>query len=311
MSELISQFHFIRPAWLLAIVPAFLIWWFLRKSSDPRRSLADDIAPHLLDRLVSQPKNRPKLRPAHLLLPIWIIGAIAASGPAFEKEASPFAEDASALMIVVKMSESMLSEDLQPTRLERVRLKVHDLLKMREGSATGLVAYSGSAHLVMPPTVDGGVVEHMLESLDPKIMPKEGDALDEAMRLADKRIEMNDAPGSILVITDSIEPALASKLESWRQNSQTVVQFFVPIAFDTPLESTGVQSIATAIGANLEQLSVEDSDIKAINRRADSSIVKASGNQSQRWRDDGYWLLPLVAIGLAFWSRRGWSVSPT
>lgn len=311
MSEWLNNFHFIRPLWLLAIIPAILIWWVLRKSSDPRRSLADDIAPHLLDRLVSQPKNRPKLRPTNLLLPIWIIGAIAASGPAFQKEDSPFAEDTSTLIIVVKMSESMNSDDLQPTRLERVRLKIHDLLKLREGSTTGLITYSGSAHLVMPPTVDGGVIEHMFESLDPAIMPKEGDVLDEALQLADQRIAMNETPGSILVITDSIEANTATKLPKWREDSKTVVQFFVPIASDTPIDTTGVKEAADGIGASLEQLAIEDNDIKSINRRAESSIVKSSGNQSQRWRDDGYWLVPLVALGMAFWSRRGWSVSPS
>lgn len=310
MSEWINAFHFIRPAWLLANVPAVLIWWLLRRSSDPRRSMQNDIAPHLLDRLVSKPKNRPKLRPANLLLPIWILGAISMAGPSIEKEASPFAEDKSALMIVVKMSESMLSDDLQPTRLERVRLKVHDLLKLREGSAIGLIAYSGSAHLVMPPTSDGGVIEQMFESLDPKIMPKEGDTLDEALRLADRRIELSEAPGSILVITDSVEPAVVSGLELWRDSSQTGVQFYVPVASDTPIESTGVARAATSIDASLEQLAVEDGDIAAIHRRAENSMVKASGNQSRRWRDDGYWLLPLVAIGMAFWCRRGWSISP-
>ncbi|MDG1873831.1 MAG: VWA domain-containing protein [Mariniblastus sp.] len=310
MSEFIQSFHFIRPAFLLAFIPAFAIWWLLQKSSDPRRSMLGDIAPHLLDRLVVRPKNRPKLRPLNLLLPVWLLGTIAAAGPSYQLETSPFAEDKSILMIVVKISESMLSEDLQPTRLERVRLKVHDLLEMREGAATGLVAYSGSAHLVMPPTVDGGVIEHMLESLDPQIMPREGDALDQAVSLADQRIERNETPGSILVITDSIEPAAASGLEAWREKSKTVVQFLVPIASDTPLESTLVEPAAAKIRAPVQPITIDDSDISTLNRRADSSIVMASGNQTQRWRDDGYWLIPLIVIGMAFWSRRGWSVAP-
>ena len=71
----------------------------------------------------------------------------------------------------------MRANDLQPTRLDRARFKVLDLIEQRSGSSTALIAYAGSAHILMPPTKDLNVVKPFLESLDPAIMPEPGAAL--------------------------------------------------------------------------------------------------------------------------------------
>ena len=59
----------------------------------------------------------------------------------------------------------MTTPDLAPTRLDRARQKIADLLKLRDGMPAGLVAYSGSAHLVLPPTPDRDVVIGMSDGL--------------------------------------------------------------------------------------------------------------------------------------------------
>jgi Ca-activated chloride channel family protein len=78
------------------------------------------------------------------------------------------------LVIAIEVSDSMRSNDLQPTRLDRARFKVMDLVAARTGSRTALIAYAGSAHIVVPPSTDSEVLQPFLESLDPVIMPSPG-----------------------------------------------------------------------------------------------------------------------------------------
>ena len=63
--------------------------------------------------------------------------------------------------------------------------KIKDLLAERAGAKTALIAYSGTAHIVMPATTDGGIIDTFAQSLDPKIMPSDGDVAADALRLAD------------------------------------------------------------------------------------------------------------------------------
>ncbi|MGC6505232.1 MAG: vWA domain-containing protein, partial [Coraliomargaritaceae bacterium] len=97
----------------------------------------------------------------------------------------------------------MLATDLPPTRLERARIKIAELLKERAAAPTGLIAYSGSAHLVLPLTRDDRLLQTMAASLHPDIMPTEGDDLAGAIRLAEAQFKKSGISGSILVLTDN------------------------------------------------------------------------------------------------------------
>jgi hypothetical protein len=106
----------------------------------------------------------------------------------------------------------MEAADVQPTRLARAKHKLRDLLEARKGLSTGLIAYSGSAHLVMPLTRDERIVSAMVEDLTPELMPADGDALAEALQLADSVLERAGVPGSVVVMTDAVAPAQAENI---------------------------------------------------------------------------------------------------
>jgi Ca-activated chloride channel family protein len=238
-----------------------------------------------------------------------VVAILSLAGPSFRQQPSPFAEDKSQLMLIVKVTPSMLTEDLQPSRLERVRTKVHDLLEIREGAETGLIAYSGSAHLVMPATADREVINHMLESLDPKIMPAEGDALSSALQIAADQLNEQDKPGSILVVADGVQGTELTAIEAWRKVNPINVQFLVPLRDAAALQRSGVPEAAGALGSTVWQVTPDTQDITSIARRADRSIVAVTNDESVQWRDDGYLLVPILAIGVLLWCRRGWSIN--
>lgn len=308
MTDFLINFHFLRPAWLLAILPVGLIWWFLFRGRDPRIGLADNIAPHLLEKLIAVPADRPAIRPTMMLLPMALLAIVCLAGPSFRRSPSPFAEDKSHLMLVVKMTPSMSTQDLQPSRLERARTKISDLLQLRQGAATGLIAYAGSAHLVMPATADGEVIDHMLEALDPAIMPAEGDALADALELATRAAKKEITPGSILVVADSIDASQANKIRNWRESNKTTVQILVPLRDDAAVQRSGIPQAADSMQAKYQRVTPDDQDINSLVKRADQAIVSAESGEATQWRDEGYLLVPFLVLGVLLWSRRGWSV---
>jgi Ca-activated chloride channel homolog len=297
-----GDFHFLRPAWFLALVPVALLAWGIRRREDGGRPWHGIVDPHLLPYLLSGQGKRARFGPLELLALGWCVAIVALAGPTWRREPAPFAEDTAALAIVVKVAPSMRTEDVQPDRLTRSVEKIRDLLARRRGAKTALVAYAGSAHVVMPPTTDEGIIDTFAMALDPKIMPQDGDVAAVALRLADQTLADAGA-GSILWITDSIAPEQAQALAAWRKASETPVRLLAPL-----LGGAELSALRGAADAELVQLTPDDADVRQLARAAKFSTA-ATGERSDRWRESGYWLTPLLALlGLPFF-RRGWMVS--
>ena len=111
-----------------------------------RRQMAADHDPALLRHLLVGDDSASRVTPNGLLFAGWIIGSIAVAGPVWQRRPSPFADTPPTVVAVLKVATSMTATDLAPTRLDRARQKLSDLLALREGAATGLIAYAGSTH---------------------------------------------------------------------------------------------------------------------------------------------------------------------
>ena len=96
------------------------------------------------------------------------------AGPSWERRSSPFTEDEAALVIALDVSGSMDQEDVQPSRLERAKQKIHDLLKSRGGARTGLIVFAGTAHTVIPLSNDPEIIRNFLDAIETAIMPRPG-----------------------------------------------------------------------------------------------------------------------------------------
>jgi len=180
------------------------------------------------------------------------------------------------------------------------------LLQQRKGTSTGLVVYSGSAHLVMPLTRDDRIVSVMVEDLTPELMPADGDALVAALKLAEGMLEQAGVPGSLLVMADNVAPSQVERLSTAGIN--VPVQFLALSAPSAPIDA-GMEDAASALGAAVTRISVDEKDVEQIAQRAQSSFKAVAGMSSgERWRDAGYALLPLIALLSLMWSRKGWLV---
>jgi Ca-activated chloride channel homolog len=159
------EFHFLRSLWLLAILPVVAVVLLVVRRQRPETQWAEVIAPNLLKHLLVEPARRWYVNPVYLIAAGLVISIIALAGPAWRRELPPFVEDKAPLMIALSVAPSMSERDVPPSRLERAKQKVRDMLAARAGSRTGLIAFSGTAHLVMPMTDDRAVIEPFLAAL--------------------------------------------------------------------------------------------------------------------------------------------------
>jgi Ca-activated chloride channel family protein len=311
-------FHFLRPAWLLLLLPAGLVTWSILQRQDPMRSWQTVIAPGLLEHLaIQKDERRSPLRPVFVLAAAWLFGILALAGPSWEKEPTPFTEDLAALFIVLKVTPGMLAEDIQPNRLKRSVQKISDLLALRPGTKTGLVAYAGSAHLVMPLTSDPEIIAFFASELTPDVMPVPGDDPVQAVELAQRRLLASGLPGSVVLVADAIDPASLAGLAGIRKAGGVDVHVLavaggpevVPPAGSPPapaLDENTMRKAANAGGGALVLVTPDDSDVRRLSAQIEHSIAAAPAQEGERWKDAGYYLLlGLFMLILAFFRRGG------
>ncbi len=302
---MITDFHFLRPWWWLALLPALLLVWGIHRRSSAGFPWRGIVADHLVAYLVRGAQAKHRNGPVVVLLAGAITAVVVLAGPSWRREPSPFADDVAALAIVIKVTPSMETEDIAPSRLARSVQKVQDLLARRGGAKTALIAYSGTAHVVMPATTDAGIINSFAAALEPGIMPEDGDAAAAALKLADKTLT-DAGGGSILWITDGVSPDEVAAVSAWRSTTRTPVRLLAPVSGEQELGT--LRSSAESDRADLIQLSADDSDIDQLARASRFGSVSGSGEDA-RWRDSGYALVPLLALLMLPFFRKGWMPS--
>ncbi|MBW1645752.1 MAG: VWA domain-containing protein, partial [Deltaproteobacteria bacterium] len=231
----------------------------------------------------------------------------------------PGADNETALVVAVKVAPDMLARDIQPSRLERATEKIHDLLRRRPGTKTALIAYSGSAHLALPLTVDPRIIDFFSQALSPAVMPRPGDAPAAALALGASLLRQAAIPGAILLVTDYISAGQLAALRAFREKSTVAVHIYV-FAADRgvalaaaspaapPLDRRSLRRAAAALGASLTVVSPDDRDVRRLAGRLEKSLAAARRQRGGRWRDEGCWLLPLLLVPGILFFRRGWVV---
>lgn len=319
VQDLFGSFHFLRPEWLWALLPIAFIALLLARQQSAAVRWRRVIARHLLEHLIVRPRRRGRLQPVHLLTVALALATIGAAGPSWRQEPSPFTEDTAPLVIALDLSPSMLVQDVQPSRLERAKQKLRDLLPERKGARTSLLAYAGTVHTVLPLTDDPRVLESFVTALDPSVMPREGKNPAAALDLAAAMLEAEPAPGTVLLLTDGIPRGEVQRFAEHGAGSrdQVVVWAIATEAGGIPpdggelhaLDPAGLETLARETGASIQRVTVDDTDVERVLRRIETHLSAARLEEDEgRWRDEGWWLTWPVALVVLVWFRRGWLV---
>lgn len=291
MSGLLGNFHFIRPLSLWLAPLAVALWWAWQRRADPLGGWREQMDPALLDALVVG-RTSGRSGSAGWLLVAWLVAILALASPTWQLEPSPFGDDASPVLILLKADASMDRPDPAPSRIERTRLKITDLAALRKGQPLGLIAYAGSAHLVLPPTRDTAAVARMAMEISPAIMPRSGDRLDLAVKLAAKTLAGKSA--TLVVMADSVQGDPAALTEAVRASGLRVI--FLAINTPESEEAASLQQAARATGATVQLLTADETDVKNLVRLAAHAPVARADEIGNRWQETGWFLVPIVAL---------------
>ena len=119
--------------------------------------------------MVGKPRGG-RLLPIDGVALVLALACLGAAGPTWSRVPDPFVAQTAPLVIALKVTPSMENRDVAPSRLERSRQKIRDLLALRTGARSALIAYAGTAHSVVPMTEDPNVLLPYLEGLDTLIL---------------------------------------------------------------------------------------------------------------------------------------------
>jgi Ca-activated chloride channel homolog len=327
MLESLQQFHFLRPWWFLALIPAAWLVWQLTRTQAQGDHWTRLIAPHLLPFLLDGKGAEEKNRVGWLLAPI-VVAVVALAGPTWHKLPNPVEKNTSALVVLWDMSPSMLAQDIRPSRLERSRLKLIDLLKTRKDGLTALIAYSGEAYVVTPLTEDVQTIINLLPSLAPTTLPSVGSNPEMALSEAKKLLKAgNFNHGDILFLTDGIDSKAFDNLDEQLNNSKDRITLWgigseegapIPLPRGGFLQTGKDLVIAKLNSSELKRFAeqhngyyvpaqADDGDIKFLSQllaRTDQTQIQSDKTFDQ-WVESGQYL-SLALLPLCLWLfRRG------
>ncbi|MGI2186473.1 VWA domain-containing protein [Shewanella oncorhynchi] len=319
--------HFIRPEWLLALVPLALALLSLWRQHESHSAWNRYIAPHLAKVLVTQ-GNKKSRRPLHLLAFTWLIATLALAGPAVNKQSLPVFAAEQGRVLVMDMSVSMFATDLAPNRLTQAKFRATDLLRNLKEGETGLVAFAGDAFTISPLTRDTGTLLNLLPTLSPEIMPVRGSNLAAGLTQAKTLLAQGGhIRGDIILMTDGITASQFDEANSALNGTQyrlAVVAFGTsqgaPIRLpDGQLQrdSSNEVVVASTDFALLQKLAVNNKGVLIQNRTdgndlaqlqqwlSDAGDAKATDLDGETWQDLGPYLALLLLLPALFSFRQG------
>lgn len=169
--------------YVLAVLGALLllVWWAQRHRAALVRRIGD---PDLVRRLSLA--ALPRMRIVRLAL--WFVGVclliLALARPQWGSDIEIVEQRGVQVMVALDISDSMLAQDLKPTRLDRAKLEISDLISKLEGDEFGMVLFSGASFVQFPVTADYSTARTFLDYAGPDAISRQGTAIAEAIDTA-------------------------------------------------------------------------------------------------------------------------------
>jgi len=326
-----AEFQFLRPLWLLALLPyAALLWWCVRRRGQLSvwHKLCDPaLAPYVIEHR-ALPATRRSLA---ILALAGVIALSALAGPVWERLPVPVFRHDSALVVALDLSASMHATDVKPSRLERAKFAITDLLRTRRDGQTALIVFAAHSFVVTPLTADRATVSAHLATLDPALMPVQGSDPARAIELAADLLRQAGLPGGhVLLLTDEAASGTLERVVARARALGVRVSILglgsaegapIPDADGGFIKSSGGEIVlarldeaalarsAAATGGLYLSATAGDSEFARLTRYLEDDRAARTQAMDEltanRWREFGPWLvlplLPLAAVAF----RRG------
>lgn len=222
---------------LLFVVVYVMAFFFSEKKSKSRLVQFFGVqVTRYLSRSVSITKRRLQLTLQALGL-IFIIVALAR--PQAGESQQEIKSEGVELLVLADVSESMLAEDVRPSRLQQMKIELAKLLELIPGNKIGMIAFAGSSSLLSPLTTDPNALRMYIDSLDTNSVSTQGTNVETALAYAQEAFQKGGVTQdasvrttrAVLVLSDG-EDHEQGALETARKLSQDGIRIYT-IAYGT------------------------------------------------------------------------------
>jgi Ca-activated chloride channel family protein len=324
-----AEFHFLRPEWLWALPAVGLLTLALARRQLAPGSWQRIVDPLLAPFVLSRRQLKGMSHRWWLVLLGGVLAALAMAGPSWNRVEQPVFRSEQAIVVALDLSRSMDAQDVSPSRLLRAKLKILDILELRNSGQTALIVYSANAFTVTPLTTDADTVAALVNSLSTDIMPSRGSYPPAAINKGRRLLEQAGAVfGEVVLITDGgSSPQALEAAEELRDAGFTLSVLGVGTLNGAPipragggfvtnrsgqiviprLESEGLRELASVGGGRYATLSADDRDVDLLlSGEVTSGAASDQTLATDQWQEEGPWLLLLLVPLAALAFRRGW-----
>ena len=198
------MFRFEEPAYLyLLLLLPVCVALYLYSNYRKRKAIQKFGDPELIGNLMPDAsRHRPDVKFTFVLAAIGLFAVLLAR-PQFGSKLETVKRQGVEVMIALDISNSMLAEDVQPSRLEKAKRLVAQLVDRMQNDKVGMIVFAGDAFTQLPITSDYISAKMFLETISPSLITTQGTDIKQAIDLAMKSFTPNqDVSKAIFVITD-------------------------------------------------------------------------------------------------------------
>jgi Ca-activated chloride channel homolog len=195
------RFEHIDAFYLLLLVPVFIVlfgWMMIW-----RRKAMQRFGSHpVIDQLLPDVAPGKMILKFVLLMLVWGLLVFVLAGPQTGSKLEKVHRKGIDLMIALDVSNSMLAEDIKPTRLDRAKQSINRLIDRLEGDRIGIVVFAGKAYTQLPITTDYAAAKLFVSTINPGMIPTQGTAIADAIELAIQSFGDSENNKALVIISD-------------------------------------------------------------------------------------------------------------
>ncbi len=195
------MFHFANQQflYLLILIPVFIIVYVINVRL--RRKSMDKFGEYeVIKSLIPLLSKRRPLTKFILMLMALALLIIAAARPQFGSKLKEVKAEGVEIIIALDVSNSMLAQDIKPNRLEKAKRAISRLLDNLRNDKIGLIVFAGDAYTQVPITTDYTATKMLLSTISTDMVPKQGTAIAEAIRMGIKSFSPDEEVKKVLII---------------------------------------------------------------------------------------------------------------
>ncbi|NOQ29552.1 MAG: VWA domain-containing protein [Helicobacteraceae bacterium] len=300
---------FIYPSFFFMMIFLFVLFYFIMTQKSKGFEFFSD---EVLEKL-SVNSNRLTLNARNALyLLAFFFMIIALSQPVIKGEKIKVESKSADIMVALDISNSMLAEDVYPSRLKMAKEKILTLLSLAPRERIGVMAFGSSAYLIAPLSFDHRAVRFLLKQLRPSSISEKGTNFQQLLFSSNEMLEKNENKYLLILSDGGDKDNLSNEIAYAKENNIKVFVLGMGTPKGAPIKeknggfikhngkiiisklNESVSTLATKSGGSYIQATTSNKDIEAMLSEINSKTQKKSLKEEEIVQNTQLFQYPLA-----------------